>query len=81
MMSDLESLEQNIDPAETAIKAGVAALKGEKEEMFIALKDALHKTIEPENLMVFPVFEDYRDDPDFLKFVEKENKSSKITPT
>ena len=81
MMSDLEFLEQNIDSAETAIKAGVAALKEEKEKMFIALKDALHKTIQPENLMVFPVFEDYRDDPDFLNFVKKENESSTITPT
>ena len=81
MMSDLEFLEQNIDSAETAIKAGVAALKEEKEKMFIALKDALHKTILPENLMVFPVFEDYRDDPDFLNFVKKENESSTITPT
>ena len=67
MMANLDFLEQNGDTAEASIKAGVAALKGDREEMFIALNESLHKTISPEQLMVFPVFEDYREDPDFLK--------------
>ena len=36
MMDDLSLLEQNGDTVEANIKAGVAALKGNKEEMFAA---------------------------------------------
>ncbi len=68
MMDDVAFLEQHTDRSESNIRAGIAALKGDKEEMFLALKEAMHKTISAEQLRTFPVFEDYQDDPDFLKF-------------
>ena len=67
MMADLNYLEQSGDTNRANIRAGVAALKGDKEEMFAALREAMHETILPKSLRVFPVFEDYRDDPEFLK--------------
>ena len=77
MMDDLSLLEQNGDTVEANIKAGVAALKGNKEEMFAALNESLDKTILPEHLRVFPVFEDYGEDPDFLKFVRSKHEDVK----
>ena len=35
--------------------------------MLAALNESLHKTISPKDLRVFPVFEDYRNDPDIVK--------------
>lgn len=72
MMDDLDFLVRNGDTAKSNIRAGVAALKGEKHEMIDALRDALHKTIQTDELTRFPVFEEYRDDPDFVKFIESE---------
>ena len=69
MMADLQFLEQNRDTKDSRIQAGVAALRGNSDEMFAALKESLHESIFPEDLKVFPVFEDYRDDPAFLEFV------------
>ena len=69
MNADLDFLKQNGDTAEASIRAGVAALKGDRQEMFAALKESLHKTIFPAQLRTFPVFEDYKDDPEFLKLV------------
>ena len=71
MMLDLKALEQNGDTERSNIRAGVAALKGDREGMFEALSEALHNTIAVEHLLEFPVFEEYRDDPDFLRFVEE----------
>ena len=73
MMADLDFLEQNGDPREVNIRAGVAALRGDKEGMFAALNQALHKTITPQQLTQFPVFEDYRDDSDFLELIRSAN--------
>ena len=75
MAADLDFLEQNGYTANTFVKAGVAALKGAKEEMFDALRDSLYKTISPKQLRVFPVFEDYRADPDFVKFMGSEGNN------
>ena len=74
MMKDLEFLEENGDTASSNIKAGVAALKGDKDGMFVALHEALYETIPPRELMNFPVFEDYRDDRDFLDLVRQANQ-------
>ena len=70
MKADLDFLEQNGDTEEANIRAGVAALRGDREEMFASLKESLHKTIDPEHLTQFPVFEDYRDDPEFLELIK-----------
>ena len=71
-VDDLAFLEQHTGRSEFNIRAGIAALKGDREEMFLALKEAgLNKTITPESLKVFPVFEDYQDDPDFLEIVKE----------
>ena len=74
MMNDLEFLEQNGDTASANIRAGVAALKGDREEMLVALGECLNETISAEDLEVFPVFEDYKDDPAFLEFVKSAKK-------
>ena len=74
MMADLDFLERNGDTEETNIRAGVASLKGDKEAMFSALREAWNKTISAEQLRVFPVFEDYRDDPDFLDLISSEDE-------
>ena len=74
MVTDLDFLEQNGDTAEANIRAGVAALRNEKEEMLLALKESLHKSISPQHLMIFPVFEDFRDDPDFLKLARSDEE-------
>ena len=69
MSADLDFLEQNGYTVEASIRAGVAALRGDKTTMFTALDESLHKTISPKQLRVFPVFEDYRDDPDFISLL------------
>ena len=69
MKNDLLFLEQNGYTASANIRSGVAALRGDKEAMFSALNESLYKSISPGDLMVFPVFEDYRDDPEFLEFI------------
>ena len=53
-------------------EAGIAALRGHKDRMLVAIKAALHQTISPDQLMIFPVFEDYREDPDFSELVDFE---------
>ena len=73
MKADLDSLEQNGDISETNIRAGVAALRQDKEEMFKALDEAMYNTLIPEHLKDFPVFEDYREDPDFIALMAKAN--------
>ena len=69
MNADLDFLVQNGDTGAANIRAGVAALRGDKEEMFAALRQAIFRTILPRQLERFPVFEDYRDDPDFKEFI------------
>ena len=77
MMEDLSFLEQNGDTAEANIRAGVAALRGNKKEMFAALKESLKDTVSSKDLRVFPVFEDYRDDAEFLEFVKTASANDK----
>ena len=67
MMADLDFLEDNGHTDEANIRAGVAALRGDKGKLLAALNESLHKTISPKGLRVFPVFEDYRNDPDIVK--------------
>ena len=65
MIADLEILEKDGYSSDSRLKAGIAALRGEKEEMMGALVEALHRTITPEQLRAYPVFDDFRSDPDF----------------
>ena len=69
MTADLDVLEQDRDSLDPSLQAGIAALRGDKATMLSRLKSALHKTISPVQLMVFPVFEDYRDDLDFQELL------------
>lgn len=72
MCEDLTNLEQSRAVDEQAnIRAGVAALRGDKDGMFKALEECLFKTVSPHQLKMFPVFEDYWDDPDFESFIRK----------
>lgn len=72
MTSDLDFLENFGDTKNKRIKVGVAALKRDKEGML----DEIPGVFTPKELRVFPVFEDYLDDPDFLALVtlEKEDR-------
>ena len=74
MLKDLEFLEQSENPLDPNIKAGIGALKGDRANMFAALNEALGKTISPKYLREFPVFEDYQEDPEFLRLLTKANK-------
>ena len=65
MMADITFLEESGVTVEDNVRAGVAALKGDRESMLEAIRDALGQSISPHSLRVFPVFEDYRDDPEF----------------
>ena len=69
MLNDLEFLEQAENPLHPNIKAGIAALRGDRANMFAALNGALGKTLSPKYLREFPVFEDYQEDPEFLKLL------------
>ena len=73
-MADLDFLDQNGDTAAENIRAGVAALKGDRKELFLALNASLGKSISLENLKTFPVFEDYSDDPDFIDLFSSAGK-------
>lgn len=69
MNSDLKILKA-LQPEES-IAAGIAALEKNKGEMFRLLDIALSKKlISLENIRIFPVFEDYREDAELQKFVE-----------
>ena len=74
MMKDIAYLELNGDTAEPNIQAGVAALKGDRKTMFLALKDCLHSTVSPEHLKLFPVFEDYQEDSEFLELIKSSSE-------
>ena len=74
MEADLDFLEGSRATSRPNIKAGVAALRGDREGMFTALKDCMHKLITPHELLTFPVFEDYQDDPEFIDFVDSSNE-------
>ena len=54
-------------------EAGVAALTGDKtrDVRRVATRLCIETISVIEHLSVFPVFEDYRDDPDFLKFISE----------
>ena len=71
MMADLGLLEEEGYTGEARIRAGVAALRKEKEEMLAALKEAVPGSISREQLTVFPVFEDYQDDAEFIQFIDE----------
>ena len=76
MEKDLSFLEDNGDIADINIKAGVAALRGNKDEMLAALKESLYETIWPKHLKEFPVFEDYRNDPEFFELFSSEDEDN-----
>lgn len=75
MGSDLDYLERRGDTANPRVKAGVAALRGDKKAMFEALNETMHKSLYPSQLKEFPVFEDYQDDPEFIAFLESTTKN------
>ena len=77
MNADLDLLERNGYTSEAHIRSGVAALRGQKDEMFEALDEALNTTMSVEQLNVFPVFEDYQNDEDFLNFAKSKAKPSR----
>ena len=73
MRTDLELLEEAGYTDEINMKAGVAALKGDRAEMLATLDKCVPEMIAPSQLREFPVFEDYQDDPDFIQLVNRFN--------
>ena len=69
MKSDLDYMELNDDTSDARLRAGIAALRGDKKAMFAALAECLHTELSPTELEIFPVFEDYREDPEFLELI------------
>ena len=78
LTADLNFLDRNGDTVDSNIKVGVAALRKDRKAMFDALKECLYKTLSPGQLFVFPVFEDYQDDPEFRDFVVNSSRSRKF---
>ena len=76
LKAELDFLDRNGDTVASNIKAGVAALRKDRKAMFDALKEC--KTISPGQLVVFPVFEDYHDDPEFLALVANLSRSRRL---
>ena len=72
MNEELDFLEQNGYTGIPFAGAGIAALRQDRHAMFAALDEAFPSTITVEHLKEFPVFEDYRDDPDFIKLITSE---------
>lgn len=75
MRMDLDRLEASGATTEPRIRAGVAALRQNKDEMLNALAAALQENVSVEQVHVFPVFEDYRDDLDFVSVVAAHERS------
>lgn len=76
MNKDLKKLEE-LQPDDVVV-CGIAALKKNREEMFKLLDIALNKKlIILDNIQRFPVFEDYRMDAEFKKFIEERRKGTK----
>ena len=71
MMADLDLLEEEGYTRSTRIRAGVAALRKDKEVMLAALKESVPHSISRKELTVYPVFEDYQDDAEFIQFIEE----------
>jgi len=73
MNKDLKIIEE-MKPND-AIIVGIAALRKNKQELFPLLDTAIkNKWIGIDNLLIFPVFEDYINDADFLHFIESRKK-------
>ena len=82
MTEDLDFLELNGDTEDIAIRAGVAALRKDRNEMLNSINEALmRKELSPQRLREFPVFEDFMEDIDFMKLAGIRNSNlPSLTP-
>ena len=80
MERDLRYLQRQGHTKEPALKAGVAALRGEKQEMLAAIRKALPDNLGQKQLLEFPVFEDYKDDPEFCQIIADANLEETLSP-
>ena len=74
MKADLDLLEQGEYSLSLKYKAGIAALRNNKGAMLAALNETVNKTISLKQLIEYPVFEDYQDDPDFISLIESHRR-------
>ena len=70
MLAGLAELEESGSVDEPHTMAGVAALRGDRDLMLESLRQAVGTKLSRDDLIVFPVFEEYRDDPEFIAIVE-----------
>ncbi len=74
VLNDLTRNERQLPPE---ARAGVAALLGNKEDMFSALRTSINRTISVKELLEFPVFEDYRQDEEFQAFIQENSRHTR----
>lgn len=66
---------ENENP-EADVRAGIASLRRKKKEMLLLLETALHESrLTVDDVETFVVFEDYREDKDLLKLLDKWRQS------
>ena len=66
----LDTLEEFGYDEDPKFAVAIASLRGNKQEMFELLRDHPGRLFPAQALRIFPLFEDYRDDPDFAKLIE-----------
>ena len=73
-MEEELSIIENEDPIFT-LRVGIAALRKQKDEMLSLLETAFDKgLLTPDDVELYVVFEDYWEDKDLLKLLEKQRK-------
>ena len=74
MLTELDLLESGEYRLNSNFRAGIAALRGEKDKMFLFLEEVINNTLSSRQMIEFPVFEDYQDDPEFLRFLDANHR-------
>lgn len=70
MSAVLDTLEQFGYDEVMAIAIAIAALRGNKEQMIALIQERSDGAFSAQSLRIFPLFEDYQQDPDFVKLIE-----------
>ena len=70
MTLTLDALETMGYDDDSRYKVAIAALKGDKSTMFDVLNERPGQILSARELMIFPLFEQYRDDPDFIDLIK-----------
>lgn len=80
MLVTLDLMEALGYDSDRTYSIAIAALRGEKDVMIDALKEGSRRAFSPMELRVFPLFEHYRDDPEFVELVERLEEETPTRP-